>query len=150
RPSFPPSRLSALAVWALEPVPKAQLPDPHESGLRGDAAEILIVDLVTVDAVELRRVRQVQQLEPDLARLVAGELRLLRKHQVDVPAELIARISIGTRRVAVHAGAGIRERGAREETRVRMRCRRHAILVAARGVRIADQIRALPAAEESE
>src|SRR6185295_9487691 len=69
---------------ALEAVPEAELPDLHEPGLRRDAAESLVVDLVAVDAVELRRVRQVEELETDLTRLVAGELRLLRDHKIDV------------------------------------------------------------------
>src|SRR5262249_46140039 len=95
-PSFPPF-LSACLPSCLpsscsEAIAERKLPDPHEPGLGGDAAEARAVGRIRVDAVELRGVRQVEDLEPDLARLVAGEARLFGEHEIDVLAELVARV----------------------------------------------------------
>src|SRR5262245_1029624 len=83
-PCFPPALLPFLSFLpllpVLEPVPERQLPDPHEPGLRRNAPEARAVDGVRVDAVELRRVRQVEDLEANLARLGGGETHLLGEH----------------------------------------------------------------------
>src|ERR1700736_440523 len=86
---------------ASESIAEAQLPDAHESGLRRDSAKALRVDGVRVDAVEFGGVREVEELEADLAGLVAGKSGGLRQHEIHVLAELVAGISDRPRGVAV-------------------------------------------------
>src|SRR5207302_10375691 len=120
-----------------ESVPETQLPDPHESGLRADAAECRGVDRRRVNPVELRRVRQVENLESNLSRLVPRQPRRLRHDQVDVLPELIARAAISARRVAVLSDARIRERAGVEVLGVQVDRRRDAFVVAAASIGIA-------------
>jgi len=103
-----------------EPITERQLPDAHEPGLLRDAAEARGVDRVRVDAPELRRVRQVEDLEPDLSGVRPRDRRVLRDHEIDVFAELVPRVAVGSRRGAVLAGARARERAAVEVQRVRV------------------------------
>ena len=134
----------------LERVAEAQLPDPHEPGLLRKLAEGGRVDGVVVDAAELDRVGQVQDLEPDLSDVVAEHRRVLGDHQVDVLAELIPGVAVGTRGVAEGTRSGVGEGAAVEVPGVLVALVHHPVGVAPVGVRIADQVRALPPAEEPE
>src|SRR5438093_12879746 len=98
-----------------EAISERQLPDPHETCLNIDAAEARRVDGAVVRQVaELRRVREVEDLEADLSALPAAQRGRLRQDEVDVLAELEPRVRIRTRRGAVGSRARIRIR-AREE-----------------------------------
>src|SRR5262245_9493944 len=84
-----------------ELVTERELPDPHESRLDVHATETRQIRLIDSRIIaELRRVRQVEDLEADLPALAARKVRRFRQHKIDVLAELPPRVASGPRRVA--------------------------------------------------
>src|SRR4029079_4319873 len=133
----------------LETVTETQLPDAHEAALRGYAAEARQIDGVPGRrTVELRRVGQVQQLDANLGGMVPREPSVVGWDYVDVLAELVARVAVRPRRVAVAPGTRILERRGAEPAGVGMIGGGDAFGVAARDVGIADRVGTLPASEQ--
>src|SRR6266550_2069854 len=111
-----------MRVGLLEAITERQLPDLHEPGLRPDAAEARCVDGVVGGLVaELRRVGEVEDLEPDLSHISAGEARLLGEDEIDVLAELIPCAVDRSRRSAILSRTRVRECRGVEVPRIGMR-----------------------------
>src|SRR5258705_943041 len=79
RPFGPLVGIDGTRETGLEPVAEGQLPNPHEPSLRRDTPEARRIDGVVGGLVaELRRIGEVEDLEPDLTQLAARETRFLR------------------------------------------------------------------------
>src|SRR5207249_10883544 len=84
----------------------AQLPDARKPARRDNLAKGRIRDIGARRAGEMRRVGQVQDLEPDLPG-TAAEREVLVEDRVNVPVEGVAAVAVRARRIAERASARI-------------------------------------------
>src|SRR2546425_13028683 len=104
-----------------EAISDRQLPDPHETRLNIDAAEARGINRAVIGKVaELRRVREVEDLEADLPALSAGKRCRLCEHEVYILPELEACVRIRARGIAERSSAWIRVRARAEPSRIRL------------------------------